>query len=181
VVPGLVRGAAAFVPAQPIVAPIKIAISSRPNCVRILRCRIGSPNNSRDDKAIVEPGIATPHSCWLPIAKWSLAVVDAAVVFTVSVAVTAAAPTIAGGLVTEHVGASAPSIGPPATAQLRATMPVKPPPGVIVMVDVALGPGDAMVTAELLIVKPGGGAATLTAKLVVALRPPAESAVTVTV
>jgi hypothetical protein len=117
----------------------------------------------------------------LRIARLLLAVVDATVVFTVSVAVTAAFPTIAGGFVTEHVGASAPSVGPPATAQLRATMPAKPPPGVIVMVDVALGPGDAMVTAEPLIVKPGGGAGTLTVKLVVAFRPPVESAVTVTV
>ncbi len=80
-----------------------------------------------------------PWGRWLRIAKWLLAVV-AAVVFTVSVAVTAAAPTIAGGFVTEHVGASAPPIGPPATAQLRATAPVKPPPGMIVMVDEALAP-----------------------------------------
>jgi hypothetical protein len=49
------------------------------------------------------------------------------------------------------------------------------------MVDVATGPGDAIVIPELLIVKPGGGAGTLTVKLVVAFRPPVESAVTVTV
>jgi hypothetical protein len=39
---------------------------------------------------------------------------------------------------------------PPVTAQLRATLPVKPPVGLIVMVDVPLGPGDTMVTAVLL-------------------------------
>ena len=49
------------------------------------------------------------------------------------------------------------------------------------MVDVALGPGDTMVTAVLLSVKPGVGAGTLTLKLVVALRLPAEPPVTVTV
>jgi hypothetical protein len=55
-----------------------------------------------------------------------------------SVAVTAKAPMIAGGPVTEHVGAPAPPFGPPVTEQLRATLPVKPPLGLIVMVDVSL-------------------------------------------
>ena len=106
-------------------------------------------------------------------------------VLTVSVAVTVAPPVVAGGAVTEHVGASAAPVGPPETAQLRATLPVKPPVGVIVMIDVSLGPGDAMVTAVLLSVKPGRAAGTLagtlTVKLVVALRLPVEAAVTVTV
>jgi hypothetical protein len=70
-------------------------------------------------------------------------------------------------------------------AQLRVTLPVKLPLGVIVMVDVPFVPGDAMVTAVLLSAKPGGAAGTvagtLTVKLVVALRLPAEAAVTVTV
>jgi hypothetical protein len=110
-----------------------------------------------------------------------LVAVGAAVVLTVSVAVTAVVPTIAGGAVTEHVGASTPPMGPPATAQARDTLPAKPPLGLMVMVDVAFGPGAAMVTAVLLSVKPGGAAGTLTAKLVIALRLPAEAAVTVTV
>ena len=38
---------------------------------------------------------------------------DAAVVLMVSVAITAAGPVIAGGTVTEHVGASAAPVGPP--------------------------------------------------------------------
>jgi hypothetical protein len=103
-----------------------------------------------------------------------------AVVFTVSVAVTGALPVVAGGAVTEHVGTSAASMGPPETAQLRATLPVKPPVGVIVMVDIPVGPGDAMVTAVLLSVKPGA-AGTTTVKLVVALRLSAEAPVRVTV
>ena len=98
--------------------------------------------------------------CWLRVTEYPLAAVDAAVVLTVSVAVIAAAPTIAGGAVTEHVGAPAPPFGPPVTEQLRATLPVKPPLELIVMVDVALGPGDAMVTAVLLSVKPGGTASS---------------------
>jgi hypothetical protein len=72
-----------------------------------------------------------------------------AVVLTVSVAVTGAPPMIAGGAVTEQVGLSAAPMGPPETAQLRVTLPVKPPAGVIVMVDVPLGAADAMVGAVL--------------------------------
>ena len=179
-------GAAAFVPPQPIIAPIRVAANSRPSCVMVLRRRRGNPDNSRDAMAITEPPIAMPRGgLWLRATELPLAAADAAVVLTVSVAVTAVAPVIAGGVVTEHVGASAPPMGPPVTAQLRATLPVKPPLGLIVMVEVPFGPGDAMVTAVLLKVKPGTGAGTLagtlTVKLVVALRPPAEAPVTVTV
>jgi hypothetical protein len=46
------------------------------------------------------------------------------VVLTVSVAITDALPVVAGGAVTEHVGASAAPMGPPETAQLRATLPL---------------------------------------------------------
>ena len=48
------------------------------------------------------------------------------------------------------------------------------------IVELPLAPGDAMVTAVLLSVKPGA-AGTTTVKLVVALRFPAEAPVTVTV
>ena len=98
-----------------------------------------------------------------------------------SVAVTAVAPVIAGGAVTEHVGASAAPMGLPVTAQLMATLPVKPPVGLIVMVELPVAPDDAIATAVLLSVKPGGGAGTLTVRLVVALMLPAEAPVTVTV
>lgn len=64
-------------------------------------------------------------------------------------------PVIAGGAVTEQVGGSTPPMGTPETAQLRETLPVKPPLGLIVMADVPLGPGIAMLIAVLLSVKPG--------------------------
>ena len=102
-----------------------------------------------------------------------------------SAAVTAVAPVIGGGAVTEHVGESAAPMGPPLTAQLRDTLPVKPPLGLIITVEVLFGPGAEMVIPALVSVKPGGTAGTLagtlTVKLVVALRPPAEAPVTVTV
>lgn len=77
-------------------------------------------------------------------------------VVIVRVAATAAAPTMAGGVGTEHAGASIAPMGLPTTAQLRVTLPVKPPLGLMVMVDVTLVPGDAMVIAVPLNVKPGG-------------------------
>jgi hypothetical protein len=103
------------------------------------------------------------------------------VVLTVSVAVTAVAPVIGGGAVTEHVGESAAPVGPPVTAQLRDKLPVKPPLGLIEMVDVPLDPGVGMVTAVLLREKPGGVAGTLMVRLVVALVLPAEAPVAFTV
>jgi hypothetical protein len=174
---GVAGGAAALPPPHPIAPAIKVAISSRPSGVIVLRRRMGNPNQSSDAMATTVPPIAHATD-----RLWAAA--DAAVVLTVSVAVTGALPVAAGGAETEHVGASAAPMGPPETAQLRATLPVKPPVGVIVMVDVPVGPGDAMVTAVLLSVKPGGAggalAGTLTVKLVVALRLPVEAAVTVT-
>lgn len=96
-----------------------------------------------------------------------------------SAAVTAVAPVIGGGAVTEHVGESAAPMGPPLTAQLRDTLPVKPPLGLILTVDVPLDPGVGMVTAVLLREKPGAG--TSMVRLVVALVLPAETPVTFTV
>jgi hypothetical protein len=46
-------------------------------------------------------------------------------------------------------GLTAPD-GPPVTAQLVVTCPVKPPLGEMVMVELPLPPGDAMVAPELL-------------------------------
>ena len=150
----MARGAAAFVPPHPIAALIKVAIGSRLSCVIVLRRRMGNPKNSSDAMAIrAPPAPATRGGYCVRVALWVAA--DAAVVLMVSVAVTAAGPVIAGGTVTEHVGASAPPVGPPVTAQLRATLPVKPPLGLIVMVEVAFGPGAAMVIPVLLSVKPG--------------------------
>ena len=102
-------------------------------------------------------------------------------VLTVSVPVTAVAPVIGGGAVTEHVGGSAAPMGPPLTAQLKDTLPVKPPLGMIDMVDVPLDPGAGITTAVLLREKLGGGAGTSRVRLVVALVLPAEAPVTFTV
>ena len=180
----MVAGAAAFVPPHPIAALIKVAIVSKLSCVIVLHRRMGNPKKGSDAMAIRAPPAAVTRGGYcVRAALWVAA--DAAVVLMVSVAVTAAGPVIAGGAVTEHVGASAPPVGPPVTAQLRATLPVKPPLGLIVTVEVLFGPGAEMVIPALVRVKPGGAAGTLagtlTVKLVVALGLPAEAAVTVTV
>lgn len=86
----------------------------------------------------------------------------AAVLFTVSVAVTAVVPAIAGGAVTEQVGASVAPVGLVVTAQASATAPVKPPLGVTVIVDVAGVPGVTFVMATLLSAKLGTGAGPVT-------------------
>ena len=168
----------AFAPApQPTAIPATVANNSNRNKVVHLLLREGTPKTRRAEK-ITPP----PTETVALLLAW--AADDAAVVLMMSVAVTAEAPVIAGGAVTEHVGASDAPMGPPETEQLRATVPVKPPRGLIVIVDVPFGPGAAMVTAVLLSMKPGGAvgtAGTLTAKLVIALRLPAEAAVTVTV
>src|SRR5580698_3889114 len=66
---------------------------------------------------------------------------DAPVVLTVSVAVTAAVAEIAAGWLTEQVGILAAPAGLDVTAHARLTAPVKPPLGVMVMVEVAEAPG----------------------------------------
>jgi hypothetical protein len=62
----------------------------------------------------------------------------AALVEMVSVAVTAVGPVIVTGLVEPKmkVGESCPPLGPDVTAAVSDTLPVKPSPGVMVMVDV---------------------------------------------
>jgi hypothetical protein len=54
----------------------------------------------------------------------------------VRVDVTAAVPEMAGGALTEQVGISVVPEVPAVTAQVRTTVPVKPPLGVIVRVEV---------------------------------------------
>lgn len=65
----------------------------------------------------------------------------------VSVAVTAWVPVMAGAGLTEQAGESVAKFGPWAMAQDSATVPVKPPLGVIVMVEVPLAPGAEMLMA----------------------------------
>jgi len=67
----------------------------------------------------------------------------AAVVFTVSVVVTAAVVVMAGGAATEQVGGSA-AVAGPVTVQENVSLLEKPPLGVIVIVEVPLAPGEAM-------------------------------------
>jgi hypothetical protein len=83
---------------------------------------------------------------------WSAAA-DGAVVLMVSFAVTGAAPEMAAGAATEQVGASTESEGLAVTAHVSATLPQKPPVGVIVMVEVPLEPSDAMLMGVPLSVK----------------------------
>jgi hypothetical protein len=101
----------------------------------------------------------------------------------VSVAVTAPVPEmIAAGALVEQVGMSTAPEGLAVTAQVSATLPVKPPLGVTVMVEVPFVPGDVMLIAVLVSVKLGVtlGALTVTATLVVVEVLP-EVPVTVTV
>jgi hypothetical protein len=101
----------------------------------------------------------------------------AAVVLTVSVADTPVIPVMAGGAATEQVGGST-AVAGPVTVQESATEPVKPPLGLIVIVEVPLAPGVAMLTVVLVSAKLGAGAVTVTATiavLVLAMRFPLES------
>jgi len=104
------------------------------------------------------------------------------VVLTVSVAVTAAVPVIAAGWVTEQTGGSTEPAGP-VTAHERATLPVKPPLGVTVIVEFPVAPGEAMVTVVLVSVKFGatGGAVTVRGMLVVTVPAAPEAPVKVIV
>jgi hypothetical protein len=101
--------------------------------------------------------------------------VVAACVFTVSVAVTGEVPAMAACAATEQVGASTAPEGP-VTAHESVTVPVKPPLGVTVIVEVPLAPGEAMLTGVLVSEKLGGGGAfTVTVKPVPPTGAPLES------
>ena len=99
----------------------------------------------------------------------------AAVVLTVSMEVPEALATEVG--LSVHVGWRV-AVG--ATAQVRFTALLKPPTGVIVMVEMAVPPGvtEAGVAAEAAIVK-SGAAVTVTVTVVAWLPPPAPITVTV--
>jgi len=90
----------------------------------------------------------------------------AAVVLTVSIADTAVVPVMAGGAATEQVGGST-AVAGPVTVQESATEPVKPPLGLIVIVEVPLTPGVAMLTVVLVSAKLGAGAVAVTATIAV--------------
>ena len=97
----------------------------------------------------------------------------------VNVAATEAAPVIAAGADTVHVGK--PLVLPPVTVQLSATVPVNCPLGVMVTEDVPLVPGVVILTGLVASVNPGTAAAvTMTGMVVVAVLLP-ELPVTVRV
>jgi hypothetical protein len=83
--------------------------------------------------------------------------VVAAVVLTVTVAVAAAAPLIlTEEVLIRHVGGAVGLLKAVVTAQLKATVPVKPPDGVIVIVDVfpLVAPAATVIPPLLLMAKP---------------------------
>jgi hypothetical protein len=134
--------------------------SNRLSRVFVRRRRKGNPKNRNAAKALPPPSANTGLR-WLrkAVAAWPLALDEllAAVVLTVSVAVTAAVPVMAGGAAKEQVGRST-AVAGPVTVQESATEPVKPPLGMIVIVEVPLTPGVAMLTVVLVSAKLGAGA-----------------------
>jgi hypothetical protein len=156
-------------------AAAMVETTSRLRNVCHLRRRSGRQKKSSD--ASVAP---PPKANICLIGLWSAAV-DPAVVLTVSVAVTAV-PAMAAGAVAEQVGASTESDGLAVTAHVSVTMPVNPPLGVMVMIEVPVAPGDAMLIGPLLIVKvvASTGATTVIATLIDSAKVP-ELPVTVAV
>jgi hypothetical protein len=159
-VPGLVGRVSVFFipPPHPIAAPAMAANTRRGSKIFLQRRRrIGSPKKRSADIATLPRSVKICFSFLSSAAVYGVAV-DAAMVLIVSVAVTAAVPEIAAGAVVEQVGALTAPAGRPLTTQVSSTVPVKPPAGVIVIIDVPLAPGDAMLTAVLLSAKLGMGA-----------------------
>ena len=95
------------------------------------------------------------------------------------VEVTAPAPETTAGWAAVHVGGSIAPVGLEVRAQVSVTVPVKPPLGVTVMVDVALAPAEAIVAGVPLNVNTDGRL-TVTGTVAVWETPPAVP-VTVTV
>jgi hypothetical protein len=152
--------------------------SNRLSRVFVRRRRKGNPKNRNAARALPPPS-ANIGLRWLrkAVAVWPVALDEllAAVVLTVSVAVTAVVPVMAGGAATEQVGRST-AVAGPVTVQESATEPVKAPLGMIVIVEVPLTPGVAMLTVVLVSAKLGAGpgTVTVTATLVLAMTTPLE-------
>jgi hypothetical protein len=81
--------------------------------------------------------------------------IEAAVVLTVSLEVTAWVPDMAAGADTAHVGGLAAPGGRPVTAHESDTLPLKPPTGVIVIVEVVEPPAEIAGAASPARVKDG--------------------------
>jgi hypothetical protein len=140
----------AGVPPHPIaaVAAIKLSTTRLSSACQFFRRR-GSPNSSTAAASVPPPPKVRKRSSGL----WSAAV-EEPVVFTVSVAVTAVPPEIALGWPAEQVGGSTAPAGLDVTEQASATLPVNPPEGVMVIVDVPVDPGEAIVIAGPVNVNP---------------------------
>jgi hypothetical protein len=133
--------------------------SNRLSRVFVRRRRKGNPKNRNAARALPPPS-ANIGLRWLgkAVATWPVAFDEllAAVVLTVSIAVTVVVPVMGGGAATEQVGRST-AVAGPVTVQESATEPVKPPLGMIVIVEVPLTPGVAMLTVVLVSAKLGAG------------------------
>jgi hypothetical protein len=129
---------------------------SIPSIVRQLRLRAGMPKSSMHARAT--PPVAYQGNP-MRLGYDRAAAVVAAVVEIVSVAVPALAPVMLTGVVVPKlkVGGLAAPLGLEVMAGVNVTLPVNPPLGVTVMVEVSavVAPGDR-VTAVALRVKPGG-------------------------
>jgi len=146
--PGLF-GAVVDPPPQPTIAPVNMATAITANTAGIRRRRFGRRKKKRDAKAMLPPTVR------LRGRRFSSAATVLAVLFTVSVAMTAVVPVMDGGVVTEQVGSSVAPVGVAVTAQLSATAPINPPLGVTVIVDVTGVPGVTFVIATPLSAKLG--------------------------
>jgi hypothetical protein len=125
---------------HPLAAAMMMAVNSRHIIVCHLRRGTGIKNRTRA-AATPPPRPSGPRFCQLSIA------VVAPFVLTVSVALTACVPAIICGWLMEHVGGLTAPTGA-VTAQTRATLPVNPPLGVIVITEVAFPPTDGMLMFE---------------------------------
>ena len=160
VVPGLVTGGGLVPPPPPPPHANTPALRntnspSNPSMLRHFRRLAGTPIKSRQARAAPP---STYHGISRSLGR-AEALVDGAVVLMVRVAVPAPAPVIFTGVVAPKlkVGESCAPEGPEVIEAVNATLPVNPPLGVIVTVEVLpdVAPGE-MVTAVPVIVRPGG-------------------------
>ena len=140
-----------------------------PIMVRQLRRRFGKPK-SRMQARVVPP--VAYYQGGVPCLG-SIAALVAAAVEMVSVAVAALEPLMATGVVDPKlkVGGSTAPDGPDVMAAVNATLPVKPPAGVSVIVEVfpEVAPGDRVTAVAVMVTPAGTAVVTVTAAVPVAL------------
>ena len=131
-------------PPHPVAVATIIASSNMPTNAFHLRLRRGK--QKRSSAAAIVPPPPSPNRGCFELRREAVAV---PVVLMVSEAVTGVVPEMAEGWLMEQVGISIAAAGLSVSAQVRATVPVNPPLGVTVIVDVAVAPD-----AEILIALP---------------------------